>query len=46
MLLPAAVPGHKGKPENLSMFVDRGRIAARAGGTPSLAYRYTRNIVV
>lgn len=45
-LLLAAVPGLKTKPENLAMFVDKGRIAARAGGTLSLEYRYTLNIVV
>ena len=45
-LLLAALPGLKTQPENLAMFVDKGRIAARAGGTLSLEYRYTLNVVV
>lgn len=45
-LLLAAVPPLAAAPENLSMFVDKGRIAARASGSLSFEYRYTLNIVV
>jgi hypothetical protein len=45
-LLLASVPGLKDKPENLSMFIDKGRIAARLTGSLSFEYRYTVNVVV
>lgn len=45
-LLLASVPGLKDKPENLSMFIDKGRIAARLSGSLSFEYRYTVNVVV
>ncbi|HET9510003.1 MAG TPA: phage tail protein [Sphingomonas sp.] len=45
-LLLASVPGLAEKPENLSMFIDKGRIAARLTGSLSFEYRYTVNIVV
>ncbi|MFC3579536.1 phage tail protein [Sphingomonas hylomeconis] len=45
-LLLASVPGLKDKPENLSMFIDKGRIAARNTGSLSFEYRYTVNVVV
>lgn len=45
-LLLASVPGLNDKPENLSMFIDKGRIAARLSGSLSFEYRYTVNVVV
>jgi hypothetical protein len=45
-LLLASVPGLADKPENLSMFIDKGRIAARLTGSLSFEYRYTVNVVV
>jgi hypothetical protein len=45
-LLLASVPGLKDKPENLSMFIDKGRIAARLTGSLSFEYLYTVNVVV
>ncbi len=45
-LLLAAVPAVKAKPENLSMFVDKGRVASRGTGSLSFEYRYTLNIVL
>ena len=45
-LLLASVPGLTEKPENLSMFIDKGRIAARLSGSLSFEYRYTVNVVV
>jgi len=45
-LLIASVPGLKDKPENLAMFIDKGRIAARLTGSLSFEYRYTVNVVV
>lgn len=45
-LLLRAVPSIGAAPEALSMFVDRGRVAARAGASLSFEYRYTLNIVV
>lgn len=45
-LLLASVPGLADKPENLSMFIDKGRVAARLTGSLSFEYRYTVNIVV
>lgn len=45
-LLLASVPGLKDKPENLAMFIDKGRIAARLTGSLSFEYRYTVNVVV
>ena len=33
-------------PDALAMFVDGGRVAARAGGSLSFEYRYTLNIVI
>jgi hypothetical protein len=45
-LLLDSVPGLKDKPENLSMFIDKGRIAARLTGSLSFEYRYTVNVVV
>jgi hypothetical protein len=44
-MLEAFVPAIAADPTKLSMFVDKGRIAARAGSL-SLEYRYTLNIVV
>ncbi len=40
------VPALAADPSKLSLFVDKGRIAARAGGTLSLEYRYTLNVVI
>ncbi|TCP95281.1 tail completion protein R (GpR) [Sphingomonas sp. PP-F2F-A104-K0414] len=40
------VPTLAADPAKLSFFVDKGRIAARAGGTLSLEYRYTLNVVI
>ena len=45
-MLQRFVPALAADPAKLSLFVDKGRIAARAGGTLSLEYRYTLNIVV
>lgn len=45
-LLLRAVPALRANPETLSIFVDRGRVAARAGGSLSFEYRYTLNLVV
>lgn len=45
-LLLRAVPALRASPETLSLFVDRGRVAARAGATLSFEYRYTANLVV
>ncbi|KQN29709.1 phage tail protein [Sphingomonas sp. Leaf38] len=45
-LLFASVPTLAKKRENLSMFIDKGRIAARATGSLSFEYRYTLSIVV
>lgn len=45
-LLLATVPGLKEHPENLSMFIDKGRIAARLTGSLSFEYRYSVNVVV
>nr|WP_246346571.1 phage tail protein [Sphingomonas endophytica] len=36
----------RASPETLSIFVDRGRVAARAGSSLSFEYRYTANLVV
>ncbi len=44
-LLLRAVPALRENPETLSIFVDRGRVAARAGATLSFEYRYTANLV-
>lgn len=44
-LLLRAVPALRANPETLSIFVDRGRVAARAGATLSFEYRYTANLV-
>ncbi len=44
-LLIAAVPQIAAAPEKLSIFVDQGRVAARAGGL-SFEYRYQLNLVV
>ncbi|WP_267382245.1 MULTISPECIES: phage tail protein [unclassified Sphingomonas] len=43
--LLAAVAALASKPENLSLFVDKGRIGARAGSL-SYEHRYTLNVVV
>ncbi|WP_267382610.1 MULTISPECIES: phage tail protein [unclassified Sphingomonas] len=43
--LLAAVEPLASKPENLSLFVDKGRIGARAGSL-SYEHRYTLNVVV
>lgn len=45
-LLLASVPALKDKPENLAMFIDKGRIAARLTGSLSFEYGYTVNVVV
>lgn len=45
-VLVAHVPGLSDNPDRLAMFVDRGRIVARATGTLSFAYAYTLNLVV
>jgi hypothetical protein len=45
-LLLTSVPGLIDKPENLTMFIDKGRIAARLSGSLSFEYRYTVNVVV
>jgi hypothetical protein len=45
-LLLDSVPGLKDKPENLAMFIDKGRIAARLTDSLSFEYRYTVNVVV
>lgn len=45
-LLLRAVPALRASPETLSIFVDRGRVAARAGASLSFEYRYTANLVV
>jgi hypothetical protein len=45
-LLLRAVPGLADAPERLALFVDEGRIAARAGVTLSFEYRYTANVVI
>lgn len=44
-LLLRAVPALGANPETLSIFVDRGRVAARVGATLSFEYRYTANLV-
>lgn len=44
-LLLRAVPSLRANPETLSIFVDRGRVAARAGASLSFEYRYTANLV-
>jgi hypothetical protein len=45
-LLIQAVPAVAADPDCLSMFVDKGRIAARAGTTLNLEYRYTLNVLL
>ncbi|MDH7641193.1 phage tail protein, partial [Sphingomonas oryzagri] len=45
-LLLKAVPGLAAKPENLSLFVDKGRLGAIRTQTLSFEYRYTATIVV
>lgn len=45
-LLLASVPALAEKPENLSMFIDKGRIVARLTGSLSFEYQYTVNVVV
>ncbi len=45
-LLFASVPALADKRENLSMFIDKGRIAARGTGSLSFEYRYTVSIVI
>jgi hypothetical protein len=45
-LLLAKVPAIRDNPEILSMFVDKGRVLARATGNLSFQYRYTLNLVV
>lgn len=45
-MLIEAVPQLRRAPESLSMFIDKGRIAARATGSLSFEHRYTLNIVV
>ena len=45
-LLLASVPGLRDAADRLQLFVDRGRVAARAGRTLSFEYRYTLTVVV
>jgi len=45
-MLLAAVPSIGAAPETLSMFIDKGRVAARLTKSLSFEYRYTLNIVV
>lgn len=45
-LLLERIPSIRDKPENLSMFVDKGRVLSRATGSLSFQYRYTLNLVV
>jgi hypothetical protein len=45
-LLLRAVPGLADAPERLALYVDEGRIAARAGASLSFEYRYTANLVI
>lgn len=44
-VLTRAVPSIRANPDTLAIFVDRGRVAARAG-TLSFEYRYQLNLVV
>ena len=44
--LLARVPAIRENPEILSMFIDKGRVLARATGSLSFQYRYTLNLVV
>jgi hypothetical protein len=45
-LLLRAVPPLRADPTKLAIFVDQGRVAARAGASLSFEYRYKLNIVV
>lgn len=45
-LLLATVPGLSAAPERLQLFIDKGRVAARAGGTLSFEKHYLLNVVV
>ena len=45
-LLLKTVPVIAKSPENLSCYVDKGRVAARATGSLSFEYRYTLNVLV
>ncbi|HEX8301065.1 phage tail protein [Sphingomonas sp.] len=44
--LLAQVPAIKANPEILSMFIDKGKVLARATGSLSFQYRYSLNLVV
>lgn len=45
-LLVRTVPHLHANPDALALFVDEGRVAARAGGSLSFEYRYTLNVVI
>lgn len=45
-MLLTSVPSIGAAPETLSMFIDKGRVAARLTKSLSFEYRYTLNIVV
>lgn len=45
-LLLALVPGLAADPGRLSVFVDKGRVAAQAGTSLSFEYRYTLSVTV